>query len=149
MTSITITINRGTVFNDVGRLTHYEGDRFINDENAFDRIPTTGSDEEMLGQFWQSACDGVTEAMKRFITSLTTTPNFVATLEVSSSYDENLTSSINTNIQNCMTYHIVSQWYKLTNKEESNSYALEAAAQLNEAMSKIFYKKKPTRRSVH
>jgi len=148
MTDITITINKETVLNDVGRLTNYAGDRFVGDDGAFDRISTTGSEADMLGQFWQSACDGVTEAMKRFIKSLTTTTNYVAVLEVSSSYDTNLTDSITTNIQNCITYHIVSQWYKLTNKSESESYAREAAAQLNEAMSKVFFKKKPTRKGI-
>lgn len=148
MTDITITISKEAVLNDVGRLTNYSGDRFVGDEGAFDRISTTGSDADMLGQFWQSACDGVTEAMKRFIKSLTTTTDYVVVLEVSSSYDTNLTGSITTNVQNCITNHIVSQWYKLTNKADSETYLREAVSQLNEAMSKLFFKKKPTRRSI-
>lgn len=146
--TITITITKATVLDDVGRLTHYEGNKSDGNGEAFERISTKETDADMLEQFWKAACESVTEAVKRFITSLTTTTNYVATLEVSSSYDTTLTASIQTNLQNCVTFNIVSQWYKLTNKSEAEDYALQAAAQLNEAMSKIFYKKKPSRKSI-
>lgn len=147
--TITITITKATVFDDVGRLTHYEGNKSEGSEEAFERISTKETDADILEQFWCAACDSITEATKRFITSLTTTTNYVATLEVSSSYDTTLTASIQTNLQNCVVFNIVSQWYKLTNKSEASDYALQAVAQLNEAMSKIFYKKKPSRKSIN
>ena len=147
--NVTITITKATVLDEVGRLTNYAGSKMEGDDSTFQRVSTTNSDAQMLGQFWQSACDGATEALKRFIQSLTTTTNYVVVLDVSSSYDTSLTGSITTNLQNYMTLHIVSRWYRLANMKEADSYALQAAAQLDEAMSKIFYKKKPTRRSIH
>ena len=150
MTQVNISITKATVLNEVGRLTNYAGSRMGGDESEYERISTTNSDQDMLSQFWQSACDSVTESLKRFIV----TPNhsstsYAVTLELSSSYDTSLTDSLTTNLQTFMTLHIVSRWYKLTNVKEAESYALEAAAQLDEAMSKVFYKKKPTRPSVH
>ncbi len=149
MSTVSINISKSTVLAGVGKLTHYAGSKMDGDGEAFERVSTTDSDADMLGQFWDAACDGVTEALKRFITSVSTSTAYAATLDVSSSYDSSLTASMTTNIQNYLTLYIVSRWYKLANKSEAESYALEAAGQLNEALSKVFYKKKPTRRPVH
>lgn len=145
---VNITITKTTVLAEVGRLTNYAGNKMDGDGSAFKRVSTTESDQDMLGQFWRSACDGATEAMKRFVRSVSTSPDYAVTLDVSSSYDSSLTDSIKTNLQDYLTLHIVSRWYKLSNKSEAEGYGMEAASQLDEAMSKIFYKKKPTRRAV-
>lgn len=156
-----IDIVKSSVFSEVGRLTNYGGSKKDGDERAFERIATTGSDDNMLEQFWRAACDGVTEAMKRFIIEIkteksktvegetVTTAGWYATLEVSKSYDETLTDSINTNVFNYIVLSIVSRWYKMTNGDEAADYAAEAVGQLDEALSKLFYKKKPTRKPVH
>lgn len=149
MTDVNISILKATVLDEVGRLTNYAGSKMDGDEGAYERVSTTGSDKDMLGQFWQSGCDGVTEALKRFIkTPSTATDRYAVTLELSGSYDTSLTASLQANLQSYLTLYIVSRWYKLTNKGDAESYATEAAVQLDEAMSKVFYKKKPTRKSI-
>lgn len=149
MTDIVILILKDTVFAEVGRLTNYAGSKMDGDEGAFQRVSTTGSDKDMLGQFWQQACDGVTEALKRFIKAGNQlTDGYEVTLELSSSFDTSLSDSLQANLQSYITLYIVSRWYKLTNKGDAESYATEAAVQLDEAMSKVFYKKKPTRKSI-
>lgn len=147
--TVTINITKETVLDSVGRLTNYTGSKKTDDSSAYDRIRTTDSDADMLMQFWEPACDGVTEALKRFITSLTVSNSaYNVTLDLSTSYDTALTSSITTNLTNCIALSIVSRWYRMTNKEDWDAYSKDALGQLDEAMSKIFYKKKPTRPGV-
>ena len=147
MIEVNINISKQSVFSDVGRLTHYTGDKKDGDANAFERISTTPTDESMLSQFWQEACEGVTEQLKPFVVAIDTTNGYMVSLSLSSSYDTGLTDSVIENIRSCLTLYIVSRWYILSNREDSERYSLDAANQLSEAMRKIYYKKKPSRRT--
>lgn len=147
MIEVNINISKQSVFSDVGRLTHYTGGKKDGDANAFERISTTSTDESMLSQFWQEACEGVTEQLKPFVVAIDTTNGYMVSLSLSSSYDTGLTDSVIENIRSCLTLYIVSRWYILSNREDSERYSLDAANQLSEAMRKIYYKKKPSRRT--
>ena len=103
MISITLTINKANVYDEVAKTTSYEGKKMEEDKNAYERIFIIEEDRTMLERFWNEACNTATETFKRFIvsvieqtdsTTMDVTKNYVAKLEVSSSYDVNLTNSI-------------------------------------------------------
>ena len=148
MENVTIEIDKSDVLEEVKRMTSYAGSKMGDDGKSFERISTTDHDAEMLGQFMTDACEGITEALKRFIISVVNSDdgNFVLGLELSGSYDTNLTDSLTSNLKGYMKNCVVSKWYKLTNKNEAGEYEKEALVQLNEALSKLFYRKKPTRK---
>lgn len=165
MIDITIKAVKADVLNEVARTTAYEGKK-ASDEGAYERIFTTEEDRSMLQRFWDEAASAITESMKRFVTSVndsytesvtedgkTTTvdvPAYVADLEVSSSYDTALTPSVEKSLFSYFVNAIVSKWNNFVKADGVARYEQEANDNMTDIMSKLFYKKKPTRiRLVH
>jgi hypothetical protein len=71
--------------------------------------------------------------------------NYSVGLELSSSYDDNLTEAVSTSLFSFFVASIVSKWFAFSNKPEAESYAVGAATIMDDVMRKIYYKKKPTR----
>ena len=162
MIEITITALKPDVLNEVARTTAYEGKKTTGEEGAYERIFTTEEDKEMLQRFWDEAASTVTEAMKRFVVSIsdshietgkdangnsttTTTEAYEAKLEVSSSYDTALTASIEKSLYSFFVNAIVSKWNNFVKEGQVERYEIEANAALEDIMRKLFYKKRPTR----
>ncbi|MDO4929625.1 MAG: hypothetical protein Q4E59_00670 [Bacteroidales bacterium] len=154
MITISITVKKISVYDEVAKTTAYTGKKAEDDGSAYRRIFATDSDRNMLERFWREACSFATSELKRFIVSVNEQPeshgvdldrDYELTLEVSSAYDENLTDSIAGSLFSYFVSSIVSKWYKFANKEEAADYATMAGTMLNDVMQKIFYRKKPTR----
>lgn len=158
MIEITIKAIKADVLNEVARTTAYEGKK-SSDEGAYERIFTTEEDRSMLQRFWDEAASSITESMKRFVTSVDdsyttrdaddgtseTLPAYVANLAVSSSYDTALTSSIEKSLFSYFVNAIVSKWNNFVKKDGVQRYEEEANNNMTDILSKLFYKKKPTR----
>lgn len=165
MIDITIKAVKADVLNEVARTTAYEGKK-ASDEGAYERIFTTEEDRSMLQRFWDEAASAITESMKRFVTSVNdsytesvtedgkteteTVPAYVANLELSSSYDTALTPSVEKSLFSYFVNAIVSKWNNFVKADGVARYEQEANSNIEDIMSKLFYKKKPTRiRLVH
>jgi hypothetical protein len=160
MEAFTIAIGRADVLNEVGRLTAYIGSKMQDDDAAYDRIRTTGGDDEMLALYWDETADLLTEQLKPFLyaqdgqAAISNTgtigtdsniPGYFASIKPSSSYDTSLTPSVQTALRSYFIASIVARWCKLTNKAETEAYTLESTNHLTDAMRKLYYKRKPTR----
>jgi len=154
MINITLTVNKANVYNEVAKTTSYEGKKMEEDKRAYERIFTIEEDRAMLERFWNEACNMATETFKRFIVSVTEqndsttmdiSKDYVAQLEVSNSYDTNLTNSIQASLFSFFVNAIISKWNKFTHQQTVKSYEDDANASLNDIQSKLFYRKKPTR----
>lgn len=165
MIDITIKAVKADVLNEVAKTTAYEGKK-ASDEGAYERIFTTEEDRSMLQRFWDEAASAITESMKRFVTSVNdsytesvtedgkteteTAPAYVANLELSSSYDTALTPSVEKSLFSYFVNAIVSKWNNFVKSDGVARYEQEANSNIEDIMSKLFYKKKPTRiRLVH
>ncbi len=160
MIKITLRAVKSDVLNEVARTTAYEGKK-ASDEGAYERIFTTEEDRSMLQRFWDEAASAITESMKRFVTSVNdsytesvtedgkteteTVPAYVANLEVSSSYDTALTPSVEKSLFSYFVNAIVSKWNNFVKADGVARYEQEANDNMTDIMSKLFYKKKPTR----
>ena len=154
MIEVTLTVSKQLVYDEVAKTTSYTGAKMQGDDAAYDRIFTTDSDRSMLERFWTEACNAATEQLKKFIvevsdnsegSTIDLSRDYVVGLELSSSYDNNLTESVQASLFSFFVSVIVSKWYKFTNKEETESYAADAVGMMNDVMGKIFYRKKPVR----
>lgn len=155
MTSVNININKANVYVEVAKTSSYSGAKMIDEApNAYEKIFTTDEDRMMLERFWREACNQVTDLFKPFLESVVElseshgidlTANYTASLSLSSSYDPNLTNSIQNSLFSFFTNYIIAEWFKFTNKQEAQSYANEASAMLLDVKGKIYFKKKPTR----
>lgn len=156
MIDITIKAVKADVLNEVARTTAYEGKK-SSDEGAYERIFTTEEDRSMLQRFWDEAASSMTESLKRFVTSVDdsyttndgdtseTFPAYVANLSVSSSYDTALTSSVEKSLFSYFVNAIVSKWNNFVKKDGVQRYEEEANNNMKDILSKLFYKKRPTR----
>lgn len=156
MITITLTVSKAKVYDEVAKTTSYTGNA-MDDEKAYDRIFADDNDREMLERFWVEACNGATEQFKPFLTSVTSQPishgvelgvNYEVTLELSSMFDPTLQNSIETSLHSYFVAMIVAKWFKFVNKAEAESYGTDAMGMMEDVMRKIYYRKKPTRIAV-
>ncbi len=139
-------VSKDEVYEEVAKTTSYTGAKMQGDEGAYKRIFTLDADRVMLDRFWTETCDDVTEQFKPFLTSVDSTdPEYKVSLSLSCAWDSNLQGSINTNLFSFFVNSVVAKWFKFGNKPETESYATEALGIMDDIMSKVYYKKKPTR----
>ena len=154
MQEVTFTVRKANVYDEVAKTSSYTGAKMVGDASAYQRIFTTDADRMMLERFWTEACNAVADLFKPFLVSLSDiteshcadiSKNFVAELELSSSYDTSLNNSIESSLFSFFTNLIVSRWYEFSNKGESEKFATAAAGMLEDVRAKLYYRKKPRR----
>lgn len=155
MKNITLTVNKAYVYDEVAKTTAYAGAKMMaEDVAAYERIFTTDEDRLLLERFWVETCNVVTNYLKPFLVTLGAQPvghgvdltrNYSAGLELSESFNESLTESINTSLFSFFVSLIVSKWFAVANKPEAESYAVGAAAIMDDVMKMIYYRKRPMR----
>lgn len=154
MIDVNLTVSKQKVYDEVAKTTSYTGAKMQDDAAAYDRIFTTDDDQMMLERFWVEACNAATEQFKPFLVNVSTqeegqrvdlSHNYEVELELSSSFDQSLTSSIETSLFSFFVSFIVSRWYKFTNKDEAESYGADSVSMMGDVMKKVYYKKKPVR----
>lgn len=156
MQNITITIDKSQVWHEVAKATNYTGAKMMSgdDPGAYDRIFATDEDREMMERFWVEACSIATNTLKPWLSDVGDQPihhgvdistNYVVELSLSERYDPNLNDSVQASLFSFIVAAILSKWYRLTNKGETEVYAAEAAAQLQNVEEKICYRRKPVR----
>lgn len=152
---VVLSIKKANVYDEVAKLTGYVGAKNIEDTGmAYDRVFTTDDDRLILERFWREAIGAITDEVKRFIVTVSTPNNsqsvdiaevWEVTLNMPSSFDDNLTGSINDSLLSYAVNSIASKWFAITNKEESDKYSAMAIVAGNETKSKLYYRKKPKR----
>lgn len=174
METIEITIYRDDVYEEVAKATDYTGAKLIDgDANARDRILATDSDLSDLSRFWEEAVLATNERLKEMLVSGATKqvtqfveavpketeaqalpPDpiqvklrtaYVAKLEVSKSFDKELTQSVQSTLRNFFIFSIIGQWYKLANKGEAADNFTQAGEMMTAAERLLYSRKKPTR----
>lgn len=154
MKTIQLTVRKQEVYNEVAKTTSYTGAKMQDDDTAYDRIFTTDSDRSMLERFWTEACNAATGQLRKFVVAVSDNSegstidlsrDYSVTLELSSSYDDNMTESVQSSLFSFFVSVIVAKWYKFTNKGEAESYAVDALGMMNDVTGKIFHKMKPRR----
>lgn len=145
MINITLTVNKEKVYEEVAQTTSYTGAK-MDDEHAYDRIFTTDEDKSMLERFWNECRNTVCNSMKKVLNLESETDGvFSLALELSNSFDEALTESMQRSLFSFFVMNITAKWYTFTNKEEAMGYATEAATYLEDIMRKAYFKKRPVR----
>ncbi len=71
--------------------------------------------------------------------------NYVLSLDLSNSFDEALTESMERSLFSFCVMNITAKWYTFTNKQEATGCATEAATYIEDIMRKAYFKKRPVR----
>lgn len=72
---------------------------------------------------------------------------YVAVLEVSKSFDKELTGNVQSALRNFFITSIIGQWFKFANKGEATDYFNQASEMMDGAERLLYSRKKPTRPS--
>ena len=141
-----MSVNKEDVYNEVAKTSSYTGAKMENDTTAYDRIFTTEEDKEILARFWDESKDAVAGNLKKFLNKEQEEHGiYTLTLEVSSSFDDTLTASMQRSLFSFFVMSIISKWYVFTNKKEAESFATTALGDMEDVMRKAYHKKRPTR----
>lgn len=148
--NISILINKANVYDEVAKTTSYDGDK----KGNYDKVFTTDDDRLMLERFWVEASNEVIDAIKNFIVSVSSQEsgravdlknNFTAVLDMPPSFDVNLTGGLNTSLFSFFVNAITGKWMAFTNQENGTNYTQLAIVSMDDAQSKLYYRKKPIR----
>lgn len=154
METITIQVFKDDVYEEVAKATDYTGAKLIDgDEKARDRILATDNELSDLGRFWEESVLATNERLKEMVVSGTTTEveedeektAYVAVLEVSKSFDKELTPNVQSALRNFFITSIIGQWFKFANKGEATDYFTQASDMMNGAERLLYSRKRPTR----
>jgi hypothetical protein len=155
METITITVYKDDVYEEVAKATDYTGAKLIDgDEKARDRILATDDELSDLGRFWEESVLATNERLKEMVVSgetkeLTTDAGtriaYEAVLEVSKSFDKELAPNVQSALRNFFINSIIGQWFKFANKEEATDYFTQAGDMMGGAERLLYSRKKPTR----
>lgn len=146
MDKITLHIDKAQVWDEVAKTASYTGDKMIGDETAYERILLTDEDAKVLQRFWEEVASIANDQLKDMLISATSlSEDYDVELEVSQSFDKMLVPSVEASLRSYFISSIVSKWYMFANKGEAELYATEALAMLNDAMRKLYSRKRPIR----
>lgn len=155
METIKIEILRDDVYEEVAKATDYTGAKLIDgDEGARDRIMAADDDLAELGRFWEESVLAVNENFKEMLISGSTKPTssgevaYQAEMEVSLSFDKELTSSVQSTLRSYFIASIIGQWFKFANKGEAKDYFAQGAELLETAERLLYSRRKPKRPTV-
>ncbi len=147
MATITITVNRAEVWDEVAKATGYTGSKLSDkDQNAYDRILLTDSDRKDLDRFWEETMTEANTQLKEMIEEESgSAGDYIVTLHVSRMYDQTLNRSVQSALTSYFVAAITARWFKWANKDEADSYFHDAATILEEALRKLYSRKRPQR----
>lgn len=156
MQDITLTVSKSKVWHEVAKATSYTGAKMVSaeDPEAYDRIFTTDQDREMMERYWVEACSLATSQLREWVKAVDDQPihhgadvssDYEVTLSVADAWPTALQDSVQASLLSFILATILSKWYRLTNKGETEAYGSEAAAHLLDVERKIFQRKRPAR----
>lgn len=155
MQEITITIDKSKVWHEVAKATSYTGAKMMADDpGAYNRIFVSDEEREMLERYWVEACSLVTSQLREWVTEVDAQPihhgvdittDYEVTLSLADAWPTALQDSVQSSLLSFVVATILSKWYRLTNKGETEAYATEAAAHLTDAELKLYQRKRPSR----
>lgn len=143
MNSVSFTITKTAVYNEVAKTTSYGGKKAQEDGSAYERMRTTPEDEELLARFWTEACDVVTSIVRPFLVSVSDASDYSLELSLPARYDTALNDTLQDTVFSLIVNIIISSWYGIANKEEEAKYTGMATGLAAKVRSTVYYRKKP------
>lgn len=153
MANLTIAITKNDVLKEVAKTTAYIGGKSVDNsgKSLYDQVFVTDTDKAMLERFFLESTGTLRNLLKRFDISETASSegNISWVLSMPSSYDTKLNTSIKNSCVSFLVNSIIAKWCEITVNEKTKEYQENALALLEDIKDKVFYKKKPSRKSIN
>lgn len=146
----TLTIKKQDVLDEVSKTTAYIGAKMADgDGTAYDRISTTDADAELLERYWQ-------ECRSNLVSTLTgirvagedeaADGTLTLTLDIPSElWNAELHDTMERSLLAYLVNGMLAKWQMVTNKQETEAYATQAAANLLELQRMVYRRVRPVR----
>lgn len=155
MIETSISVAKDAVFAEVQKTTSYVGKKIDEatplqegQDSAYDRVRATDTSQELLVRFWNEAATMATERMQRFITNVTNDSSYTAELALTDRWSNHLAPGMQQSLFSFFVSFILSRWFKIANKQESEAYMADATAMIEDVMRKIYYRSAPEREQI-
>lgn len=146
MSTLSISINKATVISEISLVTTYQAGRNKNVPEDFSRVNVSDADTSILDKYWNECIAEIDKELKTFITANETSDTeYAMSLTMPSNYDSSMDNSVNVSLKTYAVNAILSKWFAITEPASSERYANVAAAAMQSAHSKLWFRKKPTR----
>lgn len=147
MINVVIDIAKADVYEEVAKNTAYLGSR-MESETTYRRMFTTAEDETLLERFWQEAKVILSTNLRRVLTEVSERDGVLRlSLSLSASYSEALTESMAGSVRSYFVAAVTAKWLSVMGQADAQTFATEAAALQDDVLRKVFFKRKPVRRS--
>lgn len=143
MNTVVLTVIKDTVYQEVSKTTAYTGAKMKDEPQACDRIPVIDADKVQLDRFWEEACHTATQLFMPFLVTTEQNGDYVATLQMSGSYDVNLNDSVQGALGSMFVNHLIRKWFEVTNRGDLELYQQLEIDALRKLRSMIYFRKKP------
>lgn len=145
--TVTITADRTAIFEQVGRTTGYAGAKQLDrDEHAYERISTTGADDDLLTMFWQESSGCLCQALRRLIVAEGMEADcYRLDLNLSEAFDMALLPSVAADLEAYFTNDITAKWMCLVDKDKAADLFSTASTVLADIRRKLLCKRAPQR----
>lgn len=152
MKTVTISIDKQKVYEEVAKTTAYLGAKRISDEqDTYSQFATTDEDRQMLEGFWVECCNAATQTMKRFETAVSEQSlgngsegsEYTITLQMPGTWPESLRSAVETELFAFFAALITAKWLDVAGSDKSDTYGKLADAKQTKLSRMLFHKAKP------
>lgn len=147
MKTVRFQVKRAEAYEEVKKTSSYSGKKTQGDDGAYERIFVKDADEEMLGRFFDEACNGLMDLLKPFIAATGAGNDFDVTLEMPSTFDERLQPSMQRSMFSFVVLSIVASWYDFVKDDKTEVTAKDALGMLEDIRGKLYWRK-PVKRVV-
>lgn len=154
MKTVILSVVKMKVYDEVAKVTSYEGANAAEDGSAYERMFTTDQDMILLESYWLDACSAVNDQIKTYVSSVEEqeishcvelVKNYSATLSMPEGYDDSMSGSINNSLFSYFVNYIVSRWFGVTEKDGASQYATQAAGAIDDIVRKLNHRKRPVK----
>lgn len=145
--TLSISITRSEVYEEVYKITGYKGKKESLDGTAYEVIAGIDENDDILTRYFDEACASVVDALKRYVGASPTinSTGCSMTFEMPANWDENIGSSVKDSVVDYFIAHICYKWMRLVNHSDEQKYAADAETDMMEIRKKMAHSKKPSR----
>lgn len=152
MKTVTISIDKQKVYEEVAKTTAYLGAKRISDEqDTYSQFATTDEDRQMLEGFWVECCNAATQTMKRYVVEVseqaigdgTEDSTYTATLQLPDTWPSALHNVAKSELFAFFAALITAKWLDVAGSDKSDTYGKLADAKQTKLSRMLFHKVKP------
>lgn len=147
MKNITISIEKGEIFDRVSLNTAYVGAKSASAAAHYERVATVEADSAMLEKLWKESCSEISDRLREFISEAESGDKILRLIfEVSNSYDESVTTSLEEDLRQALATGVTARWFGFSFPERFQEWKENSETLLSRVVGKLCHRRKPVRK---